>query len=115
MPLTLLQVKDAARRNAGFWYNWRTFDCLGKALSTENLLNEGFSLMLMGMGTVFVFLTILVFVTTIMSALVQKYSLEFATKPASKQRSTTERSPQDDQTLFAVITAAIHAHRRDKK
>ncbi len=63
--------------------------------------------MLLGMGTVFVFLTILVIVTAIMSALVQKYG---AVQPADL---TSPGAPGqlDEATLLAVISAAIHAHR----
>ena len=63
--------------------------------------------MLLGMGTVFVFLTILVFVTSIMSTLVQKYG---AVQPADLSNPGAA-GQLDEATLFAVITAAIHAHR----
>ena len=63
--------------------------------------------MLLGMGTVFVFLTILVIVTTIMSALVQKYG---AVQPADPEQAGAA-GQLDDATLLAVISAAIHAHR----
>lgn len=63
--------------------------------------------MLLGMGTVFVFLTLLVFVTSIMSALVQKYG---PVQPAGPHDpGATGRL--DEATLFAIISAAIHAHR----
>ena len=63
--------------------------------------------MLLGMGTVFVFLTILVIVTSIMSALVQKYG---AVQPADLVEPGAAGQP-DEATLLAVISAAIHAHR----
>ena len=40
----------------------------------QTLIDQGISLMLYGMGTVFVFLTVLVFATTLMSKLVAKFS-----------------------------------------
>tara|TARA_R100001163_G_C5061730_1_gene198675 strand:- start:2194 stop:2439 length:246 start_codon:yes stop_codon:yes gene_type:complete len=81
-------------------------------VGTENLITEGFSLMLLGMGTVFVFLTLLVVVTTGMSSVVQKYLPEpVPTTP----KGTSRASQQDQQTLLAVISAAIHAHRSNKK
>ncbi|MBO6556821.1 MAG: OadG family protein [Pseudomonadales bacterium] len=65
------------------------------------LVSEGLSLALYGMGTVFVFLTVLVFATMLMSWLVLK------TVPASEP----ERSDTSNSKKMAAITAAIHAHR----
>jgi oxaloacetate decarboxylase (Na+ extruding) subunit gamma len=76
-------------------------------VNSGELISEGLNLMLLGMGTVFVFLTILVFVTSIMSALVQKYG---AVQPTDLN-DPGAAGQLDEATLFAVITAAIHAHR----
>tara|TARA_R110000772_G_scaffold30037_5_gene74898 strand:+ start:1016 stop:1261 length:246 start_codon:yes stop_codon:yes gene_type:complete len=81
-------------------------------VETENLITEGFSLMLMGMGTVFVFLTILVIVTTFMSSLVQKYLPE--THVEALPSTASPSTGRSNQTLLAVISAAIHAHRSKK-
>ena len=62
--------------------------------------------MLFGMGTVVVFLTLLVFVTSAMSALVQRFLPPPAALPAADT---------DDSRLLAVISAAIHKHRADKQ
>ncbi len=75
-------------------------------MNSGELISEGLNLMLLGMGTVFVFLTILVFVTSTMSTLVQKYG---AVQPADHNPGATEQL--DEAALFAAITAAIHAHR----
>jgi len=71
------------------------------------LISEGINLMLLGMGTVFVFLTLLVIVTSIMSALVQKYG---AVQPADLHEPGAA-GQLDEVTLLALISAAIHAHR----
>jgi oxaloacetate decarboxylase gamma subunit len=63
------------------------------------------------MGTVFVFLTVLVIVTSLMSSLVQKYVNEGAPTGVEKLSSPG----QDQQTLLTVISAAIHVHRSRKK
>lgn len=65
------------------------------------LLEQGLELMLAGMGTVFVFLTALVFATTGMSALVRR----FEPVAASDTDGPTEEE-------VAAITAAITLHRR---
>ena len=63
------------------------------------LLAEGLNLALYGMGTVFVFLTLLVFATVLMSRIVS--------------RTTTEAPPGQgiDSRKLAAITAAVHQHR----
>ena len=63
----------------------------------NELLAQGVELMLVGMGTVFVFLTLLVFATTLMSRLVMHFQPAPSDAPSS-----------DD---VAAITAAIAAHR----
>jgi oxaloacetate decarboxylase gamma subunit len=63
------------------------------------LLNQGVTLMLVGMGTVFSFLTILVMAMSLMSNIVVK----FATSG-----SDDDASPEE----VAAITAAIAVHRK---
>ncbi len=64
------------------------------------LFSEGLNLALYGMGTVFVFLTLLVFATRLMSWLVLRTTQEM---PGSEGMGTVK---------LAAITAAIHQHRR---
>lgn len=64
------------------------------------LIEQGFELMLAGMGTVFVFLTVLVFATTAMSAAVRR----LAPEPVPIDGVTEEE--------VAAISAAITEHRR---
>ena len=65
----------------------------------NGLINEGLTLMLVGMGTVFVFLTTLVIAMTLMSRLL----LRIRPEPASAEISSEE---------IAAISAAIAQHRR---
>lgn len=69
---------------------------------TENMLNAGLELMLAGMGTVFLFLTLLVGATMLMSSLVQRFFV-----PAS----TLDTDPSSEE--LAAISAAIHQHRKE--
>ena len=62
-----------------------------------SLLNQGLELMLVGMGTVFVFLTLLVIAMSVMGGIVRRVSPRAAD------------GPSDDE--VAAITAAILAHR----
>ena len=66
---------------------------------TNSLIDEGLKLMLVGMGTVFVFLTALVIVTTLMSRFVMRFQL----KPIVSDITDEE---------VAAISAAITQHRR---
>ncbi len=65
----------------------------------DSLINEGLTLMLVGMGTVFVFLTALVAVTTLMSRLIMRYQPDAV-------------AVGDSDEVIAAISAAIETHRR---
>ena len=64
----------------------------------STLMNQGLELMLVGMGTVFVFLTLLVIAMSLMASLVARRI------PAVAEGVTDEE--------VAAITAAIAAHRK---
>ena len=76
----------------------------------DNLLSDGLSLMVFGMGFVFVFLTLLVFATTLMSKLTTKYLPEPVVVPKAKPVVSAAANSNSDEVL-AVISAAIHHHR----
>jgi len=77
-------------------------------VDTEQLLSDALTLMLLGMGTVFAFLTILVFVTAFMSIAVNRIA---PPKTVALAPPATASDPAAEQSLLAVITAAIHLHR----
>ena len=66
-----------------------------------DLLEQGLELMLAGMGTVFVFLTVLVVAMSLMSGIALRFS-----------RSTPPSGASDEE--VAAITAAIALHRNKK-
>jgi len=66
---------------------------------TNNLIDEGLRLMLVGMGTVFVFLTLLVVVTTLMSRIVIRIQAKAITSGITDEE-------------VAAISAAVMLHRR---
>ncbi|MCV6588132.1 MAG: OadG family protein [Marinobacterium sp.] len=79
----------------------------------ENLFSEGLSLMIFGMGFVFVFLTLLVYTTRGMSNLVAKYAPDAApaaAKPKPAAKPAAAAAGNNDE-LVAVITAAVHKFR----
>ena len=71
----------------------------------ENLIEQGLELMLFGMGTVVVFLTLLVLVTNLMSALMQRFV------PPAPEPAPDAVGSQPDAHVLAVISAAVHKHR----
>ncbi len=74
----------------------------------------GLELVVTGMGTVFAFLVLLIFCTTLMSkavAAIEKNTI----KPATATPTPTANHKEiPDGILTAVITAAIHKHRSSK-
>ena len=79
----------------------------------DTLIDHGVSLMLYGMGTVFVFLTILVIATTLMSKLVNIISPEKVIpehKPATPVASNTQATPNPQ--VLEAIKQAIASHRQ---
>ncbi|MDT8371743.1 MAG: OadG family transporter subunit [Gammaproteobacteria bacterium] len=96
-------------------------------MDTSNLLNDGFTLMLFGMGFVFIFLTMLVIATTIMSTLITRYERNVgilpeegvpsptAVIPHHEHPHSTSESRADDTTVISVISAAVKKFRSRHK
>lgn len=76
-------------------------------MSEGVLIGQGLDLMLYGMGTVFVFLTLLVIVTILMSTLVRRWLPE---EDATSPPASTSNIDVDG-TVLAIIQAAIDKHR----
>lgn len=77
----------------------------------ESLISQGVSLMIFGMGFVFVFLTLLVGVTTLMSKLVMKFEPEAVPVQKKRRAAPQKAAPADNDELVAVISAAVHQYR----
>ncbi len=74
----------------------------------ESLIAQGVDLMIYGMGTVFVFLTLLVLAVTLLSAAVRRWLPEPVPAPPAPRQVDT---PPVDAHLRAIIQAAIDQHR----
>lgn len=87
-------------------------------MAESEIVMQGVELMLIGMGTVFVFLTLLVFTTAGMSRLIallpaEEVPVAAQSAPAASS-APTPRTPGN--ALKAAISTAIHRHRsRDQK
>lgn len=75
-------------------------------------LGEGFILLVLGMGTVFVFLTILIFATKAMSKIVAKIAPEKAPAPVKRSAPKAAAAGAQDSEVAAAIAAA---YARNKK
>ncbi len=75
-----------------------------------SLLSQGLELMLAGMGTVFVFLTLLVGATRLMSSVALKFAPPAPPLVATPQRLPGQPTPEE----VAAITAAITVHRKNR-
>jgi len=71
----------------------------------DELIRQGLQLMALGMGTVFLFLGLLICVITLVSRIIQKYELK------TEQPAATSTSSHND--LIEVISAAIQQYRSD--
>ncbi len=76
-----------------------------------DIVSAGLELMLYGMGTVIVFLTLLVLATILMSRLVGRFFPEPEIRPTPARQAFGAPAPAQDKQLMAVIAAAIHKHR----
>ncbi|WOJ94605.1 OadG family protein [Congregibacter variabilis] len=78
---------------------------------SANLLSQGLELLVYGMGTVVVFLTLLVFATRLMSLFIQRFFPEplLATPRRSARPPQASSAPSPE--LLAAIAAAVHQHR----
>ncbi|MDP6166518.1 MAG: OadG family protein [Gammaproteobacteria bacterium] len=87
-------------------------------MQSSELMLDGLNLMLYGMGFVFTFLTLLVFSTRGMSAVITKWfpaPEPVAIKPMAANPGLTQAQlAANDPQLIAVLTAAVHRYRQDR-
>jgi oxaloacetate decarboxylase gamma subunit len=72
----------------------------------SDLMSQGLDLALYGMGTVFFFLTLLIFATMAMSALLPS---------PEEQQLEQENGSEQDRRVLAAITAAIQRYREHRQ
>ena len=83
--------------------------------SIGELLLSGAKLMVFGMGTVYLFLALLVWVIGLNSKLIQRFSTESSTQPHHPAHTVPPdtAAEEDDAELVAAISAAIHHHQNN--
>jgi len=73
-----------------------------------DIVAQGLELMVYGMGSVVVFLALLVVCTTVMSTTVKRF---FPEPQPVRRVSRKAKAVEQDEELVAVISAAVHQHR----
>jgi oxaloacetate decarboxylase gamma subunit len=76
-------------------------------MEETNLIVEGFKFMGLGMGTVFLFLIVMIFAMNLMSKVLNKFFPEV--QPVLENRASIAK--KDNKKVTAAITAAIKHHR----
>ena len=74
-------------------------------MEETNLIMEGFKSMGLGMGTVFLFLIVMIASMNLMSYIVHRFF------PEPQLSATPPAPPKDNKNIIAAITAAIKHHR----
>jgi len=76
----------------------------------SELMGDGIELMFVGMGIVYLFLTMLVLAINLMSGLIRRFFPE--PPPTAVVSPKTANSGSIDQQTVAAITAAVYQHRK---
>jgi oxaloacetate decarboxylase (Na+ extruding) subunit gamma len=71
----------------------------------------GLELALMGMGTVFIFLIMLIFLTILMSKLISAFEMKLVQSELISAAVSKDKHKMTDEILNAVIVKAIQQHR----
>lgn len=79
-----------------------------------NLVSEAIKFMFLGMGIVFLFLVVMIYVLKLQGFLVQKFFPQQETKVSTtvQAKKPTANTTKDDANVVAAISAAIQHHKQ---
>ncbi len=81
----------------------------------NSLIQQGLSLMLFGMGTVFIFLTILIFATATMSKVILRWFPEKIIEPPARRKKAMSASGASiAPATLKILQTAVDHHRKGK-
>ncbi len=78
----------------------------------NEMMSSGIELMLIGMGIVFAFLTMLVVMVNIMTRVIQRF---FPVTPITVVTPASASTSHTDASIIAAISAAVHQYRNKKR
>ncbi|MCL5426310.1 OadG family protein [Halomonas sp. NPDC076908] len=84
-------------------------------MQDSELLQDGLALMALGMGFVFVFLTVLVISVTLMSKLIGRFQPAPVASGQTKPAATSATPSAKNDEVIAVISAAVHRYRKARR
>lgn len=84
-------------------------------MTSSDLVMEGVELMFMGLGTVFVFLIMLVGLINLMSFIINRFFPDAAPTVAAPKRAVVANAQPVDSETLAVIGAAVSQHRARRR
>ncbi|MCF6174422.1 MAG: OadG family protein [Victivallaceae bacterium] len=76
-----------------------------------DLIIDGFKLLVIGMGWVFVFLLIMIGLMALVAKLVTPFAHMLETPAPAPRKPAKKVADSDDKSLIAAIIAAVHQHR----
>ncbi len=79
------------------------------------IMGEALNLALYGMGTVFVFLTVLVGLTTLMSKFALYLDSLSPAEPEPNRGGGAQAAPQSSPAIVAAVAAAVQQYRKEKR
>jgi oxaloacetate decarboxylase (Na+ extruding) subunit gamma len=80
-------------------------------MTVDQLLLEGVELMLFGMGSVFIFLVLLIFSIRLMARLLERFAASAPQRATVAPAAAPAPSHEPEPDVFAAIQAAIHQYR----
>lgn len=78
------------------------------------MIGDGFKLLVMGMGYVVIFLSIMVLVIQLVAKALGPFTHLLEEKAATPRRSPAKAAAKDSKNLIAAAIAAVHMHRNKK-
>ena len=78
-------------------------------------MEDGLKLMVVGMGTVFFFLALMVIIIGIAAKLLAPFAGLLEAPASAKKAPRKKAVAQDDTAVIAAITSAVHQHRNKNK
>lgn len=80
-----------------------------------NLVSESLKFMVLGMGIVFLFLTIMIFVLKLQAKLIEKFFPQKEEVVSKEWKPQTTQQSDDKDTIAAITAAIIHHNNQNKK